>query len=245
MHHRSPLAVSFAPLLLTATMLAAPGDALAPNTRGSDGKIPFTRARLYIEFNATDEDIGVQVSLDGDPWKLLSVYDPRGVRITTIQNRGSLRVQGLTELFWESSEPPLEDLPLPVFFARFPEGTYEFEGLTIGGQEIEGEAEFTHIIPDAPEIIWPEKGVEQDPDNIDVCWKDVPDPEGSTIVAYQVTVTNSDTGNTFSVHVPAEVTSVSVPPEFIEPATEYEFEVLSIEAGGNQTITASAFTTMK
>jgi hypothetical protein len=28
-----------------------------------------------------------------------------------------------------------------------------------------------------------------------------------------------------------------VPPQFLEPGKEYKFEVLAIEAGGNQTIT--------
>jgi hypothetical protein len=31
--------------------------------------------------------------------------------------------------------------------------------------------------------------------------------------------------------------SVTVRPEFLEPGAEYKFEVLAIEAGGNQTIT--------
>ena len=34
-----------------------------------------------------------------------------------------------------------------------------------------------------------------------------------------------------------------VPPEFLEPGTAYTFEVLAIEAGGNQTITAGSFVT--
>lgn len=231
-------------LAIAAATGAAPEDALTPNRVGG-GKIKFARTNLYIEYNASADDIGVQLSLDGEPWKLLNIYDPNGIRISTIQNRGSLRHQGFTELFWESSEPPLSQLPLPVFFARFPEGEYEFEGLTITGQEIEGTAFFTHAIPEMPEVIWPEEGVEQDPDNLDICWKDVPDPKGSKIVQYQATVTGVESKRVFSVHVPASVTSVSVPAEFMEYGTEYEFEVLAIEEGGNQTIFASTFTTME
>ncbi len=214
-------------------------------TRGGDEDLEFDRSRLYIEYNATDEDVGVQVSLDGEPWRLLCVFDPKGRKIMTIQNSGSLKKQGLTELFWESSEPPLEDLPLDVFFARFPEGEYEFEGITITGKEIEGTAVFTHIIPDAPEIIWPEPDVLQNPNDIDIIWNAVADPPDSEIVAYQVTVTNKETGRTFSVHVSGDVTSMSVPPEFMEFGADYEFEVLSIEAGGNQTIASSEFSTME
>ncbi len=47
------------------------------------------------------------------------------------------------------------------------------------------------------------------------------------------------------VDVPASVTSVTVPPEFLEPDTEYDFEVLAIEESGNQTISESSFTTAR
>ncbi|MDP2602094.1 MAG: hypothetical protein Q8S00_05820 [Deltaproteobacteria bacterium] len=48
----------------------------------------------------------------------------------------------------------------------------------------------------------------------------------------------------FQVTVPATKTSVTVPPEFVESLASGEqlFEVLAIEAGGNQTITESSFT---
>ena len=74
----------------------------------------------------------------------------------------------------------------------------------------------------------------------------MPDPAGSEIVAYQVIVTqllDALPKRTFSVHVPASVTSVTVPSEFLQAGADYEFEVLAIEAGGNQTITSSTFST--
>ncbi len=228
---------------LAAVLVGAGGTKGA--SRGGDDDLEFARSRLYIEYNATDEDVGVQVSLDGEPWRLLCVYDPRGRKIMTISNSGSLRKQGLTELFWESSEPPLEDLPLDVFFKRFPAGEYEFEGITIDGEEIEGSAIFTHIIPDPVEILWPASDVLQNPNDIDVFWNAPADPPGSAIVAYQVVVTHIESGRSFSVHVPAGVTSVSVPPEFMQFGADYEFEVLAIEAGGNQTIASSEFSTME
>jgi hypothetical protein len=43
--------------------------------------------------------------------------------------------------------------------------------------------------------------------------------------------------------VPASVTSVTVPSEFLEEDTEYTFEVLALEEGGNQTISESSFVT--
>jgi len=45
------------------------------------------------------------------------------------------------------------------------------------------------------------------------------------------------------VHVPGTITSVPVPPEFLEASTKYKLEVLAIEASGNQTISELSFKT--
>jgi hypothetical protein len=47
----------------------------------------------------------------------------------------------------------------------------------------------------------------------------------------------------FDVFVPANVTSLTVSPEFLEPHSDYIFEVLAIEANGNQTISEGEFKT--
>jgi hypothetical protein len=62
------------------------------------------------------------------------------------------------------------------------------------------------------------------------------------IVGYQVIVERADNDRLgtairiFDVKLP-NVTEVTVPPEFLESGKEYKFEVLAIEAGGNQSIT--------
>lgn len=66
-------------------------------------------------------------------------------------------------------------------------------------------------------------------------------------MAYQVIVTqilDVLPKREFSVHVPAQTTSVTVPAEFMVPGAEYDLEVLAIEAGGNQTITTREFSTL-
>ena len=47
----------------------------------------------------------------------------------------------------------------------------------------------------------------------------------------------------FAIHSTSS-TSVSVPPEFLEPDAEFKFEILAIEESGNQTITESTFFTL-
>ena len=48
---------------------------------------------------------------------------------------------------------------------------------------------------------------------------------------------------TLDVMMPPTATSMAVPPGFLLPGTEYEWEVLAIEQGGNQTLSSSFFTT--
>ena len=95
-------------------------------------------------------------------------------------------------------------------------------------------AKLTHVVPAGPEVIHASPSV--------IEWKavksrhpDFPNPGGSiTIVAYQVIVgsfqaTLPDTG--------ALQYMVTLPPQLgVSPGDE--FEVLAIEKGGNQTITA-------
>ena len=64
------------------------------------------------------------------------------------------------------------------------------------------------------------------------------DPPGSEIVGYQVIVEREKLTPlvVFSADVSPATISVTVPSEFMEPGTEYKFEVLAIEASGNKTI---------
>lgn len=233
-------------MMVCGLLVSAIGLAVEAGGGGRQDESSFEDARLIIEFNATDEDVGVQLFVDGDPWKLLRVFDPNGTRILEIKGTGSLKTQGLTELFFESSEPSLKDVSLEEFLARFPEGEYEYEGITTEGEEIDGTAVFTHAIPEGPILLTPIEDSVQNPDSTVVSWLPVPDPPGSEITAYQVIVTqilDVLPKREFSVNVPADVNSVTVPSEFMASDAEYEFEVLAIEAGGNQTLSSSGFVT--
>lgn len=220
----------------------------APSSGANTGKtLQFSDARIIIEFNDTDEDVGIQMFVDGEPYQHLKVRDPNGKRLLYIKGKQSLRVQGLTELFFESSEPSLDEVPLDEFLARFPEGMYQFTGTTTEGDTIEGEALFTHAIPDGPELLTPAEGSFQDVDSVVVSWLDVADPKGSMIEAYQIIVTQEIEARpkrSFDVVVPATVTSIEVPADFLQPDADYVFEVLAIETSGNQTLSASYFSTL-
>jgi hypothetical protein len=209
--------------------------------------IPLADARIIIEINATDGDAGIQIFLDGEGWNLCQVSDPNGIIVLNIQASGSVGMQGITELFFESAEPSFDEQSLEDLLALFPKGKYEIECMTTEGQMLKGSATLTHKLPAAP-VVTPEEGAEVDPNMpVAIQWQSVttafPGGELGVIAGYEITVERLKDGLKFSITLPATATSVTVPPEFIQPKTQYKFEVLAIEASGNQTISESAFTT--
>ena len=109
--------------LAIATTLAAaqPGAKVDRKTKA----IPLTAATMIIEYNSSAEDIGVQFFLDlSEGWQEMEIFDPSGQEIFGAETQGRLTRQGGgTELFLESVEPPIADLPFAKFFrtsrARF------------------------------------------------------------------------------------------------------------------------------
>lgn len=224
----------------------------ACSTRGGPAvRLPATK--LFIEHNFTDEDTGVHGLFDGVDWIKLCVYDPDGRQILEVEPKRQLRTQSISGIFFESAEPPNDEVPIEEILARFPEGQYSVRGLTSDGERIKGMATFTHAIPDGPDIIFPQDGDVVSTLNLVVMWNHVTmtlDGEPLNRTGYQVIITKDvpDDPHGFSrptldVHVPPSVTSLTIPNEFLEPGTMYELEVLVLEVSGNQTISSLFFET--
>ena len=206
--------------------------------------IPLSVAKVLIEVNETDGDSGFHISCDGGGWKSMTLYGPKTM-VVNIKASGGARKTGLTELFIESAEPGFEDLPLAEFLKRFPAGVYRFVGETIDGDLLVGQHTLTHILPFAPTLLAPAKDSVQDPSNTVIKWELPSQPVGGSIVRYEVIVIDltSVPKRVFSAVVPASVKSMNVPAQFLMPKQSYTFEVIAIEAGGNQTLAESRFTT--
>lgn len=223
-------------LLLAATALFLGG----ASQEGTNGEaIQFEEARIFFEYNQTDNDLGVHVFLDGEDWKEVRIESPTGRQLIAVQGNAAFQDFGLTELFFEGAEPSLEEVPLDELLGLFPEGVYRFRGRTVRGEAIEGESTLTHAVPSAPEVTT-EAGED---DALQIRWTPVSGPPPDfpdrpvEIVAFQVIL------DSFEVTLPADATSVTVPPEFVASLEtgEHELEVLAIEEGGNQSITEIAF----
>ena len=237
------------------TLLSLAGcDQTAVDAKAASGS-RLEKAKLLIEHNASDEDTGFQGFADHDTWNELTIEAPSGTPIVTVTAEGGLRDFGLTELFFETSEPENAEVPIPRVLERMPKGSYEFEADLVGGGEAERGARFTHQIPEGPELLTPEdESTGLDPGAIVVSWEPVKRTiNGSAvrIVGYQVIVEQDAPAQfpqgfykpVMDVHLPASATSVAVPAEFMTNNACWKYEVLAIEDSGNQTLESAAFET--
>jgi Fibronectin type III domain len=212
-----------------------------PDPRPAAKPVRLAEATMIVEVNATDGDAGLQVFLDGEPWRSMRVFAPNGRKLVDLATKGRLKRYGLTELFSESSEPPFDAFPLSRFKALFPDGRYRFAGRTIEGKRLVGSARLSHDIPAGPEITAPAAGASLARDNLVATWKLVPETGGVDIRGYRAIVEREDPLRVFSADLPASATSVTIPREYLEPGTDYKLEVQAIEASGNQTTTEVEF----
>jgi hypothetical protein len=174
----------------------------------------------------------------------MKIYDPDGRKVFDVKGLGGIADQGLTELFIESVEPPLDDFPLDDVMARFPAGNYKFRGKRKDNKTLRGKALLTYDIPDGPLQVFPVDGDTVDPSNLVLEWESVPDPPGSEIVGYNIIVVREDgVPQEFDIVVGPDVTSLDVPSQFLAPGTEYKWEISSLETSGNKTITETEFET--
>lgn len=197
-----------------------------------DGE-PFDEAEVFFEFNTTDNDLGLQIFLDADGWKQVMVRDPSEHKIVQIAANGPLSEIGITELRFESAEPsPAEVLAL------FPPGDYEFGGKLVEGGKLFSVATLSHDFLPAPTFS-PSDGQVVDLNNTVITWN-APGAERVEII-----IENEDLGHLLDVIVSGSTTNLTVPPEFLEPDTEYDLEILAISENGNRTIAESDFVTMR
>ncbi len=192
---------------------------------------------LFLEFNSTDGDLGLQGFLGADEWRVVNIVNPKGQRILTITTKKGLKKLGLSEFSFESEEPELEEEDVRD---RFPEGVYKLVGRTVDGEKLTGEAELSHELPAAPLDPAPD-GTVLDPNNpITISWD--PGTDGETVAFWEVEV-ETDEVRILSAVLDQATTQVTIPAELIEPGKEYQYEVIAVGENGNRVITEVGFAT--
>lgn len=198
-------------------------------------------AEVFIEWNSTDSDRGIQFFWDGEPWRWMRVKNHSGRAVLDVIAQRNVRAQGLTEGFFESSEPEESELPADAFYARFLEGEYAFVGRTLEGCWLKGETDLTHDLPEPAEL-----DVDSFPE---ISWNQ---PAGVVVIGYEIVVELVVVdGEDEKVYVdtatfPGSVHDFIVSPQFLElieaamdaeTLEELKVEIIAIEESGNKTIT--------
>jgi hypothetical protein len=227
---------------------------------------PFKITNIHFETNASACDMGVQISFDTDGVSEGTVMDPNGQVVYQFGSVGGMEfTHNITEGFQERVEPQITDLmtlldcerdpeepetSLAELLAAWPEGEYIFRSAS-ADEDFRSFARLTHKVPAGAEILRPEDGdVVPSDEHLVIRWTRVTDPlipelgpvnvGGYHVVIADITNPDFRPGRTkvqFDSDVPASASSILVPKQFLRPNRIYEFEVLTTERGGNQTIT--------
>lgn len=254
---------------IMAFFLGFPAFSTAGDEDGDE--IPFDEAYIFFELNHTDGDLGIHAFMDGDAWKRLAIEDQDERVILDVFVRGRLRSQGLTEVFFESAEPSFDELSPSQFFQRFPVGIYEIEATTLEDEELESDVRITHRMPAPAEIAvnampMAEQCDDEEPGYdaptltlpVTITWPavdhthpDLGSPRNSTnikirnyevVVEAEVEGLNGEEFTTiFNALLPPDVTSMTIPEEFLAQSDTFKYEVLAREKGFNQTAVESCF----
>lgn len=236
-------------------LLSASGLSMGVQTHGSDYRhvAEYSRAQVLLQLNDTDGDLGFHARIDGEPWQRLVIEAPNHRRIFDVQPRRQLKIQGMTEIAFESHEPPFDELSPDAFFKRFPVGEYKIRGRTLDGRRLQSDALLSHVIP-APAINIMAGGTSIEFDCEDdtppaiatphiISWDPVTsshptigpaamvDPAGYELVVERV----DGTPLKFKVNLPGDVTAFTLPSELVFPGDLLKVEVLVIAENGNET----------
>lgn len=234
--------------------------------------VDLEEAFLRIEINATDGDVGFHGKFDGEPSRIMRIKKPNGGVIYLVTAHGALNKQGITENFFESAEPTCAEQPLAAFLQRFPEGTYTFQGKTIDGENLEGEAFLSHALPAAPNISGFDGSAFAPGAPVVITWAlgtnlgnchdqqlvdngIIPDPAGVPVDGWEVVVEPDEEElealglpqRVFSVQLlSGQPLSVTVSPEYLQQYVAAGITTFKFEvgakAGENQTFSEGGFT---
>lgn len=228
---------------------------------GAAQELPYSEADVFFELNNTDGDLGIHASIDGRGWRDLIIEAPvTSANLLDISVKGRLRMQGLTQLMFESTEPPFDELAPAVFFERFPEGVYEVTGMSVEGIRMRSNSVLTHAMPAAPSNLrvnglplptacgeGPSPSVSSDGDiliewdPVETTHESLGSPQGSPdieIELYEVFIDQDSFG--LSVERDPENTELLIPAGTLEPG-ETLVEVLVREDSHNQTASETCF----
>jgi hypothetical protein len=196
--------------------------------------IPFDEAAIYIEYNSTDGDAEVVVSIDADlGLERFRIVNPCGREILHLRSRHTDDI-GVRKIALETPEPSLDEV-----LDAYPAGWYRFYGRAEGGQNLFSQVWLSHALPSAPTITFPLDGATGVPTSgAAATWTSGPDAE-----SFFFELENDDLGADVKSNVPGGTTSFGLPSGWMQPSTEYQLGVGTRHENGNLNVVEIHFTT--
>jgi hypothetical protein len=254
--HRLPLLMLAFALSGAGALMSAGATERANSSREAQQARRFTEAEIFVELNDTDEDLGLHASIDGEPWTSLEIEGPNERELLDIFSLGRLRNQAMTQLSFESAEPPFELLDPDDFFRRFPEGRYQIEAVAQGGGTLEGTAVLSHVLAAPPENVlvsgmpaaescdvtplpkvFPPVRIQWDP--VTTSHPEVGKSGPVKVSRYQFFVERE--GVKLSLDLPPTITEFEIPTAVTALGKDFKFEIIVRTTTGNNTAVESCF----
>ena len=196
----------------------------------------FSELRMTLERNQTDGDTEVVLFAKGNDEGLrrLKITGPDGRHIGTLRSPGKRRSIGLREFNLESAEPP----DLGAVLRSFPEGVYRFDGRTVSGGCLQGQAALSHRIAPATTLLAPTEDQVIGVTQLVLVWAEVPGAE-----RYIVELNNETTGAEMRIDVFPPMTALPIGAALLQRGSEYQFAVGVRTTSGNVTFVETTFFT--
>jgi hypothetical protein len=199
---------------------------------------PFSPA-IYLEQNATEGSFEVvfKAATDKDGLAELIVRSPDGRPVVTFKAPDASTL-GMRQFLFESPVPK----DLDALKVAYPEGVYEFSGITFSGTKLADKGTLSHRVAPVTKIATPAPEAENVPvKNFVVSWSAVPDA-ASYIVKVDQPELNLDFAAT---GLPASLTAYPLPDGFLVRGKQYKVAVGIVTREGNLSTVESTFTTEK
>jgi hypothetical protein len=198
----------------------------------------FPIATAHLEKNATDGDKEVvfRVKAETEGLVELIIRSPDGRTVVAFKAPDASTV-GMRQFRFETPEPG----DSKAIKAAFPEGAYDFSGITTSGAKLVGKSTLSHRLPASTTFLKPAPETENVPiKNFKMSWSAV-----ENAASYVVTIGELDVDASFMVRLPGSSTSFSLPDGFLVSGTKYKIAIGSVTREGNISFVETTFTTAK
>jgi hypothetical protein len=216
-------------LLGAGAALAALGAASSP----PPAAIPFDEARIFLEYNATDDDAEIVIEIDAEMGlEALTLVKPDGEGVMNL--RAEHLGIGLRKIALESPEPSLQEV-----LRAYPAGEYRFYGRSVDGVVLASSAFLSHALPQAPQLVYPVEGDTGVPlSGAAAVWT-----AGADAESIFVELESDELGTDVKANVPGDTGSFGFPEGFLAPLNEYQLGIGTRADDGNLTVIEIHFTT--